>query len=476
MNNRNQSGNDQPGKKSKYDAKREPVKYEASYFEELTVSLNYIFSEHWIGLLVAGAGLACLLVPVLTFNLHWSTWLIIAAAMFAVLAVWANVRVRRSRASGAAVPPEVQEKFEQFRRSFEALAQRSKGLYHAMVEQQSSPTMEIIDNGMPPGLSVRPVNEFDNRFFVFKYHHPPGDPARPRKLTNAEASDLKPTNNYIRDKNGRALAIWDPMVVRSGFFYGDQEIIEPFVNIANAAESFLSSLPDEIVLRFPINIRSICRHQSGSVLRRYVFGTVAESDQPKQHFVQGWNPAGLAFDSGVVVEGIESPTGSDDGCARWVLLLHRLGWRSKRGSALLAARYNWVGTLSVEFSMAGRTMPGFVNAPEIPLTRFYSVIGKSISSSTDVCWASVWAIDRLLEMAAIPARAPISKDNPGRSFEVISRVGKWNAGDRFTEHEFREAVAAPTPNPMDDPVAAADDFYESHIERMTNSKAIRLVS
>lgn len=71
----------------------------------------------------------------------------------------------------------------------------------------------------------------------------------------------------------------------------------------------------------------------------------------------------------------------------------------------------------------------------------------------------------------------ISRDNPGRSFEVLCHhLGSWNQGQIITEYDFRKANPALPPHAIGNRVAA-DDYYEEilqhHINR--NPPSIRIV-
>ena len=105
----------------------------------------------------------------------------------------------------------------------------------------------------------------------------------------------------------------------------------------------------------------------------------------------------IALEEGVIVDSPEGATGGDGRSATWMVLLHRVGWSAQAGSPFRASRWHWLGNTSVAFSLAGRAPD---NLPKVPLHRFYSVLGDSRQSAADVCWASAWAIDRLLDSVA----------------------------------------------------------------------------
>jgi hypothetical protein len=68
----------------------------------------------------------------------------------------------------------------------------------------------------------------------------------------------------------------------------------------------------------------------------------------------------------------------------------------------------------------------------------------------------------------------ISRDNPGRSFEVLcQQLGNRTRGQTFTDYEFRKANPALPPNAVNDPLAA-DDYYEDMLQGNLNSTPPRI--
>lgn len=71
------------------------------------------------------------------------------------------------------------------------------------------------------------------------------------------------------------------------------------------------------------------------------------------------------------------------------------------------------------------------------------------------------------------AKQKISRDNPGRTFEVVgtevNHFGDWKGGDRFTEYEFRKRnEARPTH-------ISADDYFADILDGHLKSNRIRII-
>ena len=89
--------------------------------------------------------------------------------------------------------------------------------------------------------------------------------------------------------------------------------------------------------------------------------------------------------------------------------------------------------------------------------------------------------DRLLRLGAVrllapivPAavQGPISRLNPGRTFQVIRpQWNRWREGDTFTEYDFRFHYEPPA-NPQGDPIIAANDWYEERLAQAVRADAI----
>lgn len=65
----------------------------------------------------------------------------------------------------------------------------------------------------------------------------------------------------------------------------------------------------------------------------------------------------------------------------------------------------------------------------------------------------------------------ITKDNPGRSFEVVCKaVGPWTFGDVFSEYEFRRIHPAPTLAPGEQ--GDAEQYWEDLLKRLMTEETL----
>jgi hypothetical protein len=289
--------------------------------------------------------------------------------------------------------------FLQLRKNFESLALQSNGLHHILTERkQGMGIIDTPDDGLPPGLAMGPSPGRPHQ--VLSLDSPLGVPPRPRELSSDERAAVPPASEkdrYIRDGRGRALAIWEPAILRSGFIYGDHAVLPRFKNVADAAGNAMLGIPNISVSRFPEDIRPLFR-PSGLIARRYVFGVVPS--QPTQFMAIGWSAGGMVFDEGVIIDNPEQATGGTRD-ATWLLLLHMLGWDAPSGALLRATCRYWSGHLSVTFSRS-KKFQAHAGIPKVPLDRFYSELGSTSGGPTDICWASAWAIDKLLSITSDP--------------------------------------------------------------------------
>jgi hypothetical protein len=297
----------------------------------------------------------------------------------------------RPAARPATLSAEQKATFGQLRHSFELLAVQSKGLHHVLVERQTGFGIPRDgDDAIPMIVRVEKVLHFDN---------PPNEPTRPRALSNAEiaaAPAPQAGDRYIRDRHQRPLAIWENGVQRSAYIFGDHSVVPQYQSVSDGAGNALLSVPDDAVSLMPDYLRPLFR-QGQNRRRRYVFGKIPENVTLPQHSMeQGWQPAGLVFDEGVVIDCTEISSRDDRG-AVWGLLLHRLGWNAQVGSMLHASQWHWRNNVSVSVGHdLHKVMPGVT----VPTHRFYSVLSLTSDAGTDICYASVWAIDELLKLLA----------------------------------------------------------------------------
>lgn len=302
---------------------------------------------------------------------------------------------REDPARATGIPDDLRTTFKDLRRSFESLALQSTGLHHVLVElKRISGIQALPDDASPPAVVINRPGDPRN---VFALNTPPGQSPYPRALTREEIEAVPVTieqDEYVRDLRGRPLAKWEPSVVRMGYVFGDDKVFNQFKNLPEAAGNALLAIPDDSISRLPEMIRPVCRIRPTRLIR-YVFGNVPQ--HPPRDMSNGWIAGGQLFEEGAI---IDCPTPGTDSRGRadvWMLLLHLLGWRANAGATLRASRYHWQGNTSVSVELAQHS-PSDPMLPMVPVHRFYSVLGPAGGQEADACWASVWAIDRLLKM------------------------------------------------------------------------------
>jgi hypothetical protein len=295
-----------------------------------------------------------------------------------------------------------QDRFRVLRQSFESLAIQSKGLFHVMVEQKSGRWVpRILDDAYPPWLQIGgpPVS----RWSVLGTETLPGKSAYPRALSPEESAAVAGTEDerHIKDGSGRVHAIWEPSIVRRGYIAGDRSVSQQFNTLSEAAGHALQGLPDAAIKVFPEDIRTLARPRT-SCDRRYWFGDVPYSPLPLGSLCRGWQPGALAFADGVVVDSPEPGDRSDKPSIFWHLLLHRLGWTEGAGTPVVATRWFWNKNVTVPYQETPYptgSIPELAKIMEtMPAHRFYSVLGRSDTDPTDLCFASAWAIDYLVNL------------------------------------------------------------------------------
>jgi hypothetical protein len=311
----------------------------------------------------------------------FSAWMLCAAIIIFVCKSVISTINREQQPSPATQPAKISEElkntFAQLRDNFQTLAMQSKGLYHVFTEEKDRKQARLTN--LPPGfVEDGPIGDPRK---IIGFATLPSDYPIPRKLSDAEISSIPNSieqDEYIRDRQGRALAVWQPLVTRFGLLRGDGSVCQQFDTLAEAAGTALLGIPNDVVKRLPENISSLCRLQRGGT-RRYIFGD---------------------GNNGVLLD-VPMPGDSDfdSRMPRWLLCIHRLGWDSPAGSPLRASRWYWDGSVSVAFH-PGHPMPQnpFLPSDKVPTNRFCSVLGNSLSSPMDICYASAWALDRLMNM------------------------------------------------------------------------------
>ena len=76
----------------------------ATYWHDVTVYLNHLFSEHWGGILLGGAVLCCIFIPLGTMNIKPIWWGCIGTIIFADMVIFALFAVAAARQGTAAEP------------------------------------------------------------------------------------------------------------------------------------------------------------------------------------------------------------------------------------------------------------------------------------------------------------------------------------------------------------------------------------
>jgi hypothetical protein len=256
--------------------------------------------------------------------------------------------------------------FKQLRDSFERLALQSKGLFYVIVERQYAPlTPEHGNDHTPP---VGELNGPHRRHFSSTIL--PGDPTWIRRPTDDELKIVptEPNDHFVQNSAGDVIGVIEPGVQRQGYIYGDVDVKEQFVNLANAAGRAMFQVPDTALPLLPKSVRQFC----GSLE----------------------NPTRQPDNSISVRIGANSDAIGCHPSDFWAIILHHMGWEADSTETLQSDRYFWSGRTSVSVKIA----PGAWMTPPVPRHRFYSVLGKG--ERTDVIWASVWALDRIIQLVS----------------------------------------------------------------------------
>jgi hypothetical protein len=294
------------------------------------------------------------------------------------------------------MPVQLKETFQRLRQGFETLALQSNGLFHVLVERQQGPTIVAPKPETPPGLSAPPGSPGTKTFFHFG--SPPGDPATIKELSVEESRNIGPDTNdrmYFRDLSKRAWGVLEPSVIRTEYIHGDGAVYPKFEALADGVGTALLGVPTDIIARLPIDIRPLFRPRMRAD-RRYRFGDFPFEPIPVGCLAQTWNPAAMQFEHGIIIDFPGAVTGNDRALSKWMLLIHRLGWEADPGRLLyVASRWFWTENVSVSIDIpVPRSILG-----NIPRSQWYSVLSPdSGSNATDVCRASAWAIDYLMDL------------------------------------------------------------------------------
>jgi hypothetical protein len=107
MNREVQAHEDEPSGKADGNSEKNSTENRMSFWQELHAFLNYLFSEHWIGLTVLALAICCVFVYLATINLNPLWWACIGTILFVDLILFAAfaVAVKRSTAGTPMASP-----------------------------------------------------------------------------------------------------------------------------------------------------------------------------------------------------------------------------------------------------------------------------------------------------------------------------------------------------------------------------------
>lgn len=285
------------------------------------------------------------------------------------------------------------------RSQFEAAGAASQGLYHLFVEVADherdkfyGPTwFAPFDDKKPKVVDGKPVLDTWDccRFEGLPTIFPTFRPATEEDETSIDESKL------VRDGSGKVQAVFVPMRLRQGFLCGPGSLeTTQFESLADSAARSLSSAKDLQCHYLASELVDLFRNPRSGV--RLIFGDVPSV--PDHFIANAWNAGIAQFEHGVL---IDCPIAeSEPSCPHWLLLLHRLGWRSQPGSGLTAKQVCWGENVEadLQFLRSGlRGMPDdFTKQFEnVSSESFYSIVGSK-DAPLDVNVASALAINLLL--------------------------------------------------------------------------------
>ena len=275
---------------------------------------------------------------------------------------------------------------------FQALAARSIGLHHIMVEAADNERTKLAGppwfEGFPSGFRIIDGKPAYSKWDASASRSLPCVSPSFREAGANETFKDDQSDRLIRDRSGVVRAVFVPMKIRQGFFCGQpSDEIAGFESLADAAAIALAGSNDLNKHVFATELIDIFREPRAGV--RYVFGEVPSV--PNRFISQGWQAGVLQFENGVLIDAPIGESRPDKG--HWMLLLHRLGWRRIEGCGLRADRFSWLGNseVAIEMLLDDRLCP-----PEFFRERsFYSTLGTK-DAPLDVSLASAFAIRLLL--------------------------------------------------------------------------------
>jgi hypothetical protein len=292
---------------------------------------------------------------------------------------------------------------QSLRNDLDILRQKSNGLYSIMTECKIGVYHVAESNEFhPPWVTLtRDGGRWSIVYFDTRFREPP----KPRKLTEEEYKSAPPAimvnDPYIRNLNGKAVAKWCPEILRPVYLCGDAVIQNKFSENADAIGRLLENIPDNHFTMLREDVRSLC------LPRPYFSQVTYKFDDP---------------DGGVVINGVENSSNIRSS-TRWIAMLHILGWNPPKGSPLCATRYYWKEYQSLKYGSLGllSKVPDhfYGSLTNLPTDRFYSVLGSDNSHPLDICDASAWGIDAILDMTHI---APVDDQTAAKEDIEFNRL------------------------------------------------------
>lgn len=105
MMNQHQPHKRQTGRKANGDAKEKPTKHKTTYWSDVALFLNYIFAEHWLGLLIGGSALGCIFLALSAISIKPIWWGCIGTMLLADLLIFAIFYVFNARMTSLEIRP-----------------------------------------------------------------------------------------------------------------------------------------------------------------------------------------------------------------------------------------------------------------------------------------------------------------------------------------------------------------------------------
>ena len=308
---------------------------------------------------------------------------------------------------------------------FESKATASKGLYHLFIEVADDEREQIQGpswfdmESQPLIIDGKPkMGNWD----CCRFETLPGTPPRFREPKECD-HPIQDESRPVKDGSGKVQAVFEPAKQRMGYLCGPESPeFAPFESLANALVQAISNAKDLQEHYLGAELVEVFRRPRGGI--RYAFGEVPMV--PDQFIASGWQAGVAQFENGVL---IDLPIGGSEPSSKdWLILLHKLAWRSEDGGGLSAKKVCWAGNTEAELDFLNFGLedspPDFAKQfDKISRNSFYSVLGSK-DAPLDVYLASVFAIKLLLaeldaKAKGLPSAAP-SIDYSNESWAKLS--------------------------------------------------------